>query len=258
MLTTLYLIFLVGSFSIGYSLIRIGFPEVQEKSIMEKIGMGYLIGLIVFLPSILSIFFTFEKFFFLFALGSYGFIAMIMFIVRSYNKKEDLVELNKKEFFNKIPKKALTKEEQEKLDNNKLQTTPSQNYDSPIEVINTDFKQLKAKELNVENKMNNINHSVTGENENGLFIKDSTKSKTAQRQIFKDSEPNVIDKFRKKTIGLNQDQKKEEIEKLKKLVKNIDLKKIDENKKKQDNKNESNKNNLSIELEELNEIDDEF
>jgi hypothetical protein len=252
MLSTLYLIFLAGSFSIGYSLLRIGFPEFQEKEITQKIGMGYLVGLIVFIPSILSIFFTVEKFFFLFALGSYGFIAMVMFLVRTYYKKEETAQLIPENTFKKIPKKALTKEEQEAGTSINTKDYYKENKTIKPEVNFEDFKKEKAQELQVTEKINKINHSVTGKNEGGLIIKDPTQKKQDQGQIFKDSEPNVIEQFRKKTLGLDQKEKKEEIEKLKKLAKNINIKDREKN------KEEVKKSDSSAELEELNEINEDF
>lgn len=239
MLSALYLIFLVGSFSIGYSLLRIGFPEFQEKEFKEKIGMGYLIGLIVFLPSILSVFFNVEKFFFLFAISSYAFIAIVMFIVRTYYKKEETTQLIKENYFHKIPKKALTKEElgeQNKKNKSNVAPQVQKKENEKIELDITDFKKEKAKELGVEEKLDKINHSVTGKNEGGLIIKDSTTAK--QRQIFKESQPKLISKT-------NENNKIEEIEKLKKLAKSI--KENVENKKENDD-----------DLEGLNEIDEEF
>ncbi len=259
MLTILYLIFFLGSFSLGYAIIRIGFPKTQEKSFIEKIGQGYLMGLIIFLPSILSIYFELEKFFFLFAAGSIGFISIIMLIIRTYLKKEDDVNLisdSNKQF---IPNKVLTKEEKEQINYNQNNSQANNNLEKgQIKLYDIkhsdadDFKKEKAKELGVEEKLDKINHSVTGIKQNGLFVKDSSLNKNeSQRQIFKEKEPNVINKFREKTIGFSvnqeEERKKQAMEQLKGLVKNLN------------NKNEEKKKiNQENELEELNDIDEEF
>jgi|GEM_PF-4105698 len=44
----------VGSFSAGYSLLRIGFPQTQKRNAIEKITLGYILGIsLIGIPSVL-------------------------------------------------------------------------------------------------------------------------------------------------------------------------------------------------------------
>lgn len=259
MMGILYLVSLIGSFSIGYSALRIGFPEIQNEELNKKIGMGYLLGLIIFLPSILAIFLDLELFFFLFAIGMYGFLSTIMFIVRIYYNKEDTVELIDTKQTPIIPKKALTPEEkeseniQEGIDFSNQNTNDHTKDDFDY----SNYKLQKAKELNVEDKIKKANHSTTGKNENGLFIKDSTiQNKEHQRQIFKEKQPNVINEIRQKTIG-KEEKTKQTLSEKDKIISN--LKKLTKkNREKSLNKKKDKNIDLDDDLETLTEIDEEF
>lgn len=230
MLLILYITSLLGSFSIGYSLLRIGFPEYQEKTSLEKIGYGYLVGIIVFIPSIISVFLTNEKFFFLFATGSFAVIFIAMLIIRTYYQKKDKAELIKKEFSRYVPKKAMTKQERERIgkENEEKEEENTEKYD--IEK----FKKEKAEEFGVSEKFEKSNISTLGNKESGLFIKTSENRKASEKkkkedekennQIFKEKEPNVIAELRRKTIGNSEEkksisEKEEELKKLRELLK---------------------------------------
>lgn len=271
MMNILYLISFLGSFSLGYSILRIGFPEIQKDTLTKKIGIGYITGLVILLPAIATIFLNLEIFFFLFVIGAYGFLATIMFIVRIYYNKIDDVELVEPKENNYIPKKALAPEEKEQQENDETNDNAGYSYENK-KLDTTDdsldnyseYKMQKAKELNVEDKIKKANHSTTGKSEHGLFVKEANiNNKKTQRQIFKEKEPNVINKLRQKTIGEetktneetnNENQSLTEkdkiMNKLKELAKKDNKKKLDEQ--------INSKTNLDDDLESLNEIDEEF
>ena len=49
-----YALSFIGSFSIGYGILRAGFPEKQSLQAMEKLGYGYGIGAIIFIPGLIA------------------------------------------------------------------------------------------------------------------------------------------------------------------------------------------------------------
>lgn len=247
----LYIISFLGSFSLGYLTARIGFPRIQEEPFNKKILIGYFFGTIIFLPSIIFIFLDFEIIFFLLVIGTFFFISTIMFIVRIYNNKEDETELIEEKTSQYIPKRALAPEEKENEEKNEERKESEINNKENYE----NFKFQKAKELGAEDKIIKINHSTTGKQENGLFIKESISSKISNKsdnkeQIFKEKEPNVINKLREKTINnisSEKELKEKEMQKLKELAKN-----------KENELKEKKKIIDTQELEELTEIDEEF
>jgi hypothetical protein len=255
-LLVLYIISILGSFSIGYALLRIGFPEFQEKNLADKILYGYLIGLIISLPSIISIFFTSERFFFLFFITSIAIVFIIMQAIRVYYKKEDTAELNEKNSFGYIPKKVLTKEEKERIEKDKNEKQNLEEDKPSLSEDEDNYKEIKAKE---------VNNSVTGNKEHGLVIKgydpkNNQKKVEAnnnkQEQIFKEKEPNVIGQLRSKiseketkseivqsSADSEEEKRKKALESLKGLAKGLKKKKsVDED----------------DELESIHEIDDDF
>jgi len=48
MMSLIYAFFILGSFPAGYLLLRTGFPSTQNLSGLKKIGISYLMGLIIF------------------------------------------------------------------------------------------------------------------------------------------------------------------------------------------------------------------
>jgi hypothetical protein len=264
-LLVLYIISILGSFSIGYALLRIGFPEFQEKNLADKILYGYLIGLIISLPSIISIFFTSERFFFLFFITSIAIVFIIMQAIRVYYKKEDTAELNEKNSFGYIPKKVLTKEEKERIEKDKNEKQNLEEDKPSLSEDEDNYKEIKAKEFGASERIKKVNNSVTGNKEHGLVIKgydpkNNQKKVEAnnnkQEQIFKEKEPNVIGQLRSKiseketkseivqsSADSEEEKRKKALESLKGLAKGLKKKKsVDED----------------DELESIHEIDDDF
>ena len=147
----LYVLSLLGSCSIGYSLLRTGFPEKQDTNIVEKLGYGYALGLIVFIPGIIAMFLYSEKSFFIMAGIFYALMIAIMLVVRKSNNKKDEVELFEEKKTERIPKKAMTKEEQ--TAGTKIAID---DYDKPVEVVSDkEIKEqlFKVKSSNVIQKL---------------------------------------------------------------------------------------------------------
>ena len=109
-----YLLAALGSSSLGYSLLRTGFPNTQKLEKLNKILYGYALGLVVVIPAIVTgLTFGAGGFFLLFGL-IYFLIFIILFAKRISYGEEDTVKLikeEKKELI--IPKRVLTKEEKE-------------------------------------------------------------------------------------------------------------------------------------------------
>jgi hypothetical protein len=189
MMVFLYVLALLGSCSVGYSLLRIGFPEKQDSEISEKLGYSYGLGLVVFLPGIISIAMFGEKLFFIISGIIYVVAAIALYIKRRQEGLEDNVELveNKKEI--RIPKKVLTDEEkEEKID-----------YDSTTDIKTDPTKNMQS-----------------GKIDNKIKVKE---------QIIKEKQPNVIAKLREKTTNVenDEDKRKKEValQRLKGLAKKV-------------------------------------
>jgi len=106
-----YLTHFLGSFSLGYFLMRLAFPDAQQFGIEKKLGMGLLIGVIVSFPGFLAAI-IFQKDYF-YALTFVIFILLIIsfFIKRKMYFEEDLAPLIEEKRKIELPKKVLTKEE---------------------------------------------------------------------------------------------------------------------------------------------------
>jgi len=84
-----YGFFLLGSFPLGYALLRTGFPSAQKKGIFTKLAIGYFLGTIVFAIPIALIY--------LFALGEEYFalaslVTFALFFVVMYTKRASFQE----------------------------------------------------------------------------------------------------------------------------------------------------------------------
>ncbi len=198
----LYGLALLGSFSLGYSLLRLGFPEKQGLSLIQKVTYGYAIGILIFIPGFIAEFTFSKKIFFLVSSIFYAFLFAGFLAKRIYSKETDNVELVKENTKQRIPKKVLTEEEKKS----------SQRY---VE------NEVKESQINNEKEYKKI----TAEE---LKIVNSDKGE----QVFKEKKPSVIESLRKKTIEENKvsDNKKrsEALARLKGLAKQMDKKEIEE------------------------------
>ena len=246
MFVWLYALALVGSCSVGYSLLRLIYPEKQSASIGEKIGYSYGIGLIVFLPGIISIVMLGDKLFFI---GS-GAVYLVLFIAFYAKRKasgladnEELVVQKTKRF---IPTRVLTDEEKasqkQEQTNNYANNTPT-----PKDLNKT--SNNKTSNNNISNN-DNTNHRKTNFGE--LKVVNSGEIK---EQLFKEKQPNVIAKLREKTLNVEtqkkEDERKASLARLKELAKQVNKKNITEKKNVDEKTEDINEN-------ELNDIGDNF
>lgn len=111
----LFVLAFLGSFSLGYSLLRTGFPSKQDSIISEKIGFSIVFGILVFIPGFV-ISNVYEKSFFLIAIIFYIILFLVFMAKRIYFNEKDTAELvEEKEI--EIPqkiKKAVEKENTKK------------------------------------------------------------------------------------------------------------------------------------------------
>ena len=157
-----YILTLLGSSSLGYSLLRTAFPKTQSLGMMNKVLYGYALGAIVVVPAMVTALFFGATSFFL-ILGLMYALLFIIFIAKriSYNEN-DGVKLKKEEKVEvAIPRRILTKEEKEGRSN----------------IIK---KPIKAKQI--------IRNTPVA----SIKIKE---------QIFKEKQPNVIAELREKTTN---------------------------------------------------------
>lgn len=112
----LYGFFLVGSFSVGYSLVRTAFPKVQLKKITTKILYSYLFGLIVFETPLIVIY-LFEAdptYFFGLCLFLYSLMFIIMYAKRRLFKEIEIIQKMDKNETAQIPSFILEKDAAER------------------------------------------------------------------------------------------------------------------------------------------------
>jgi len=107
-----YLLALVGSFSLGYGILRTGFPRMQEAGKIKKIGYGYGLGAIVFVPGIVAASTFGDKGFFLVSGVVFACLFGVMLVKRVAGKEKDASPLVKEEKTKiELPRKVLTDEE---------------------------------------------------------------------------------------------------------------------------------------------------
>ena len=189
-----YILALLGSSSLGYSLLRTAFPKTQSLEMMNKVLYGYALGAIVVVPAMVTALFFGATSFFL-ILGLMYALLFIIFIAKriSYNEN-DGVKLKKEEKVEvAIPRRILTKEEKEGRSNIIKKPIKAKQI-----IRNTPVAQIKIKE-----------------------------------QIFKEKQPNVIAELREKTTKIEKEkklnEKEEALKKMKSFAKQIDKKKKKKN-----------------------------
>ena len=115
--------FFLGSFSLGYAVLRIGFPAKQRDSIVSKIIFGYVIGALIIAIGLIASVLVGEVFFPAGIMIGALLSLVIAYTIKSTNNQEDLAianEFDKKRTKKRItPKKleakAITKETREKV-----------------------------------------------------------------------------------------------------------------------------------------------
>jgi len=160
-----YVLALLGSSSLGYSLMRTGFPKTQNFELLNKIIYGYALGLVVVVPAVATAWFFGAASFFL-MLGIIFGLLFIIFIAKriSYADIDNipLQKEEKKKVF--IPKKVLTLEEKE-IDRDveeKVKVAIQPSIVRPAKIKEQIFKekqpnvinQLRKKTTAIENEKN--------------------------------------------------------------------------------------------------------
>ncbi|MFA6065217.1 MAG: hypothetical protein WCW44_01370 [archaeon] len=86
-----YGFFLLGSFPLGYALLRAGFPSSQKKGVFTKLAIGYFLGSIVFaIPLALIYVFTLgAEYFALASLVTFALFFIVMYTKRISFKETD-------------------------------------------------------------------------------------------------------------------------------------------------------------------------
>ncbi len=106
---------LLGSFSIGYGVMRLGFPDKQALVGEQKIGWGYLFGGMIFVPSIGAAMLFGDQGFFILSPIICFFLALTMYVKRISGHEVDNTPLLADEGYrHNVPERILTKEEKEK------------------------------------------------------------------------------------------------------------------------------------------------
>lgn len=202
MFVWLFALALIGSCSVGYSLLRLIYPEKQDATFGEKIGYSYGIGLLVFLPGIISVAMLGEKLFFIVSGIAYLILFIAFYIKRKQAGLEDTAELveNNKRIF--IPKKVLTDEE--KANKEQYKSVPENNA--------------------------RINNRLSQKTIDSVKVKE---------QLFKEKQPNVIAKLREKTLNIETQKKEEERDKTLAKLKSLETQLIKKKKIEEEEINES-------------------
>ncbi len=185
----IYVIFLLGSYSIGYGLIRAGFPKVQKRKFIEKIALGYFGGLILFAsPFLITTMFNLKDTY-------YPLVCLIIFFILLLTLILKRTILNESE--------ELTKAEQIELD--KLNPS-SKNYSKPV---NYDELIKATKEIN-EEEIQSIDAKSASKNkisfDQGLMV----KSRKREGQVFKEENKNIISQVNNETKKLEKTQSEEQ------------------------------------------------
>jgi hypothetical protein len=189
-----YILALLGSSSLGYSLLRTAFPKTQSLEMMNKVLYGYALGAIVVVPAMVTALFFGATSFFLILGLLYALLFIIFIAKRISYEEEDDIKLKKEEKVEvAIPRRILTKEEKEGESNIIKKPIKSKQI-----IRNTPVASIKIKE-----------------------------------QIFKEKQPNVIAELREKTTKIEKEkklnEKEEALKKMKSFAKQIDKKKKKKN-----------------------------
>ncbi|MFA5764032.1 MAG: hypothetical protein WC915_04425 [archaeon] len=211
---------LLGSCSLGYSLLRAGFPQKQSIKKIEKLAYSYALGILIFIPGMIVAALINEQFFFLITTIVYIILFSIFMAKRKYKNETDTVELIIQKTKVIIPNKILTKEEKEKIELDKTNDADStQNYNQS-QNTQTNYN---SQDYSSNQNLNSANPKRRVSSDDVLKIVDP---KTTKEQLFKDEETNVIEKLREKTINAKNNEstekRKDMLDKLKGFAKQME------------------------------------
>ncbi|MFA5930766.1 MAG: hypothetical protein WC821_00475 [archaeon] len=185
----LYAFFILGSFSPGYMLLRAGFPSTQNWGMIQKISLGYFLGLILFgLPVlVIAALGLNETYYSLLCIILITLLFGVMFVKRISLQEVDpvipKVEKKKKPFVQEVPASIVEK----------TQTMPQK------KIV---FEQ-------------------------GLIVK--SKEGETKKQVFKEKPSNIVNTVIKNTAEIEnktkENEKNEALERLRKFAQQIKLSK---------------------------------
>jgi len=179
----IYVIFLLGSYSPGYGLIRAGFPFVQKRKFLEKVALGYIAGLILFgVPFIIiDSLNLLDTYYIILCLIFYFLLLLILFLKRTILNETD----------------ELTKDEQ--LEMRKLNEFNSKNnYKSNINYADLVKNEKKEETPNLESKINSNYIKF----DQGLMV----KSRKVEEQVFKEENKNILSQVNNETKEITQNE----------------------------------------------------
>lgn len=185
----IYAFFVLGSFSPGYLVLRTGFPSVQNMGKIQKMSLGYILGLILFgLPILAVTLFEINSIYYsVLCITLIALFFGVMLVKRISLKETDPLipkeEKKKKAVVQEIPSEIIQKS----------QTTPQK------KIV---FEQ-------------------------GLVVK--SKDSETKKQVFKEKPSNIVNTIRKNTIEIEdknkENEKNEALERLRKFAQQIKLSK---------------------------------
>lgn len=169
----IYSIFLLGSYSVGYGLIRAGFPLVQKRKLIEKIALGYIGGIILFgLPFLVINYFNLkDTYYFVACIFIYFLLLMVLLLKRTIFNETD--PLTKEEIINVSKTAEITKN----------------NYSSKVNYADL-VKESKTEKIPLKENIKTNNTTNPINFDQGLMV----KSRNKEGQVFKDENKNNISK----------------------------------------------------------------
>jgi hypothetical protein len=193
----IYLVSVAGSFSIGYSIIRLGWPETQGFSVTEKISYAFLAGLPISIISIIVAFGFGAKYFFFMFGALYALFIAVAFAKRISFEETDSTQLVKKKKRELIPEKILAGDKKSYF-NAESANQKEQVFKEKKTSIISDLKQrLLGSEQNKDAEKKNALQqlkAIAKSNEK----KDSGKNKRSCKELGEDinlSELEKIERF---------------------------------------------------------------
>lgn len=170
----MYALAFLGSFSLGYLLLRTAFPGKQKMLLSEKLQFGYIIGAPLI---VISSIFGEQYFFFVFT-----FLSVLVFAIaytkRISFKEDDYVALEKIEKKSFIPEKGLTKEEQQASAEGRPMPGRVQRQPAPVpqtkRIVATEIKPIN---ISPKEQVFKENKPIIQSNNAGAPIQDNVKEK---------------------------------------------------------------------------------
>jgi hypothetical protein len=192
MFEIVYGFFLLGSFSLGYSLLRIGFPQTQKAEYTKKVLYGYIMGILIFGIPIATIYIMNleEYYFFLASIVVYILVSAVLFTKRISLKETDPEIIKDKKRKIQIPERAM---EKPKPKEKKMGFEHGLMVNArPAEIKKQVFKekdnnilkalQSKTREMENKNKEKEKNEALERLRKEALQIKEKTEKQTKKKK----------------------------------------------------------------------------